>query len=147
MGRILHSLPLLITLLYLWLIRNIPRGSLSDPGPGLYPMVIGSLALIISLFVLISYLKQKEARSEGEKLKLPTLAYVLAFIVTGIVFEILGALIGLLIFILVLFKVSGVIGWRKPVFLSLIFVFCLYGIFYYWFKVPFPQGLLDYFIL
>lgn len=56
------ALGAVLALLYLWEARRYPWGSVAQPGPGLYPALVGALVLLASLGVGIETASRRSGR-------------------------------------------------------------------------------------
>jgi len=146
---------LLFSLFYLINSSQLEMGDLSRPGPGMFPVVLGIVGVVIACFLIAgTYLqlqKGKEAPPEGElpppgKEGRQAFTRIVAFIVAlaGLVgfYEFLGAVICFFIVTVILSKIAGMGGWGRPVLLGLCTSAGIYVLFGLWFKLPLPSGIL-----
>jgi putative tricarboxylic transport membrane protein len=118
-------------------------GSLRRPGPGLYPVFIGVMICIFTLFILVSELRSKASKPvldrEGAKnLILMTVTFCLwiaAMPLLGYVFVTLLATYAFC-------KIMKLEGWWKPLAVSGGTTLFIYLLFDYWLYVDFPRGIL-----
>lgn len=116
----------IFSMVYLFMARGLPFGSVSQPGVGFMPAIAGTIAMILSIinFILIMMKKDyKKPKKEGggtapelDILKLVKfaagcLAYVLML-------DHIGFLISTLVVMVYLLKVTEVEGWILPILIS-----------------------------
>lgn len=162
--RALGFLPLLVSVIYTILAMNIPLGSITQPGPGLYPVAIGYIAICLSLFVAISesnakrkiqeYKKDQNSRNEwvqfdgesqvGEGSLLKIIACNLIVLSMIFLFNYLGALLSLFFLTLLLLKAFGTPGFIKPLIISICFALLIYLLFNNLLNLLLPKGLLHF---
>ncbi|OGP62765.1 MAG: hypothetical protein A2169_13160 [Deltaproteobacteria bacterium RBG_13_47_9] len=124
---------------------RINLGTLSSPGPGLYPFGAG---LILGVLSLVQIFKSHFDGDEpveiikGKILKIPLVLFIL--IIYGIVLEQVGFLIttfGLLIFLL---KIIVPQRWGRAFIAALLSTIVCYLIFEVWLKTQLPRGFLNF---
>lgn len=146
--KILKLLPLIISVVYFASVVKIPKGTLEDPGPGIYPIILGIVAICLSLFVLLTDLKARshseDSEESGEKkgYVFTLISCVVLILLMMFLFEYLGALLTLFLLILFLLKIFGVPGWIKVLSISFCFSFVIFVLFNYVMKLMLPQGVL-----
>ena len=135
---------MIICISYLIGAVRLPFGSINEPGPGFLPMILGTIGIILSAFLLGKNILGRD-RSEYEKTEnLPPLVFYIGSIIgLAIFFKWLGSLLGIFLLILVLMKASRLSGWRLPAVISLVASLVIYLIFAYWLKVSMPAGILS----
>ena len=139
---------IIVCSMYLYSAFSLPFGSLSSPGPGLLPTIIGCIGLVMSLaWFIMAYLKGKaravSGDSTGEKaekkdLQLRKLLWlVLAIICYIIAFKFVSPLLNTLVVIIVLAKIFGLEGWKRPLIMGVSFSAFIYVVIVMWFKIQF----------
>lgn len=134
---------LLVGLSIIWQASRLRLGSFHTPGPGLYPLLLGSVIVLLSLCLIISSAKKsKDAASySGQSLKRVGFVYV-ALLFYFAILEVAGFLIST--FLLVSY-LSIIIG-RQRVAGALLRAFIITGLSYLLFDVALkselPKGLL-----
>ena len=118
-------------------------GSLRRPGPGLYPVFIGVMICIFTLFILVSELRSKTSKpvldSEGAKnLILMTVTFCLWIAAMPL----LGYVVVTLLATYAFCKIMKLEGWWKPLAVSGGTTLFIYLLFDYWLYVDFPRGIL-----
>jgi hypothetical protein len=141
--RISGGVLLLVGLSIIWQASRLRLGSFHTPGPGLYPLLLGSVIVFLSLcLILSSTRKMKEGPSvSGQSLKRVGSVYV-ALLIYFAVLEYAGFLVST--FFLVSY-LSIIIGRQKAVW-ALLRAFIITGLSYLLFDVALksdlPKGLL-----
>ena len=145
MPMIVSCASVLIVLFYLVEDRNYPIGSLSHPGPGLYPMLVGAMMLVATSMTVLEAVKG--TNQAGVSFDWPH--GVGRWRVATVVFAALGytLLLDRLGDLVVGFLAALVVGWvmgMKSVWKAVIVAAVLAGLFHlifaYFLGVPLPQG-------
>ena len=136
------SIMIVCTAYFIEAVR-LPFGSINEPGPGFFPVIIGAIGTILSTYVLGESIKNKES-ARDEKTENITLLFLYIGSLIGLVifFKWVGSLFGVFLLVLLLMKASRLPGWRLPVVVSIIASFVIYIVFGYWLKVSLPAGIL-----
>lgn len=136
------SIMIVCTTYFIEAVR-LPFGSINEPGPGFFPVIIGAIGTILSTYVLGESIKNKES-ARDEKTENITLLFLYIGSLIGLVifFKWVGSLFGVFLLVLLLMKASRLPGWRLPVVVSIIASFVIYIVFGYWLKVSLPAGIL-----
>jgi putative tricarboxylic transport membrane protein len=118
-------------------------GSLSRPGPGLYPALIGVVISIFSFFILVSELKSKASKAVLDKESVKTLTLMaLTSCLWIVAMPFLGYVVVSLIATYAFCKIMKLEGWRKPLAVSGGTALFLYLLFDYWMYIDLPRGIL-----
>jgi putative tricarboxylic transport membrane protein len=148
---------LLIGVGYLWYDLRYPLETLDNPGPGLFPLVVGLLLVILAILQLAqSGGRLLLARSEqpGSSLSFPTEMLKQAqderipWLMVGIlvlylvVVSWIGFLTSTFIVVIICSKLMGTPGWVRPIALAAGLLVACYFLFSVWLKVPLPTGYL-----
>lgn len=126
--------------LVLWESSKIPFGTLADPGPGALPMLLASVLLACSLFVMLLGSGERLNAIEWSEWRhgaaiLGTLAFMAAAMETlGYRATIFGGL-----FVLVAFVERK--GWIAALIFAAAFAFGTYGVFHTLLRVQLPRGM------
>lgn len=119
-------------------------GSLKQPGPGLYPFLLGVIILPFSVILLLIGLKSEERESLFDKSALITFSLMVAsFFLWIITLPFLGYVIGTLAVTYAFCKIMGLEGWIKPLIMSVCTALFVYLLFDVWLYIDFPRGLLE----
>lgn len=145
MPLIVSCASVLIVLFYLVEDRNYPIGSLSHPGPGLYPMLVGAMMLIATSMTVVEAVKG--TNQQGISFDWPhgigrwrVIAVVLAALGYTLLLDRLGDLVvGFFAAALVTWVMGMKTIW-KAVIVAAVLVGLFHLIFAYFLGVPLPQG-------
>jgi putative tricarboxylic transport membrane protein len=117
-------------------------GSLSRPGPGLYPFFIGLAIVVFSLFTLLSHLRSGTAAAPIDTSARKTFALMVAtFCVWIAAMPLLGYVAVTLIATYAFCKAMNLEGWRKPLAVSAGTALFIYVLFDYWLYIDLPRGI------
>lgn len=123
---------------------RIDLGTLSSPGPGLFPFGAGLILGILSLIIILqSSAKEEPGGTEGTG-KYKIVLVLIALITYGLVLEWMGFIIttfGLLIFLL---KVIVPQSWTRVLITAFLSSLCSYLLFEVWLKAQLPKGFLGF---
>jgi small-conductance mechanosensitive channel len=118
-------------------------GSLRRPGPGLYPVFIGSAVAILSLFVTISELKsKKDSRLMDKEGGKTFVLMVITFALWILAMPLLGYVLVTLLATYAFCKIMKLEGWWKPLAVSTGTALFIYVLFDYMLYIDLPRGLL-----
>lgn len=145
LGRLaVGTVGLLMSIGYLWGALELPRGTMQQPGPGLYPIGVGILAIGISILVVLESILTKQPDESVELPQGSQLKLVVFFFLSALVYVVLLPFLGIYVtttlFTLVTIKVFSEWHWIKILISGLIL-----GIGVPWFfidilGVRLPQG-------
>jgi len=118
-------------------------GSLSQPGPGLYPFFVGAAIAVFSVFLLILDPGSATNRptvdtEEGKKLALMTLTFCFWIVAMPL----LGYVVVTLLATFAFCKIMRLEGWWKPSAVSGGTALFIYLLFDYWLYIDLPRGIL-----
>ena len=117
-------------------------GSLSRPGPGLYPFFIGLAIVVFSLFTLLAQLRSGTAAVPIDSSARKTFALmVTTFCVWIAAMPLLGYVAVTLIATYAFCKAMNLEGWRKPLAVSAGTALFIYVLFDYWLYIDLPRGI------
>ena len=107
-------------------------GSLKDPGPGLFPLICGSLIVLESLLLLG---KRELQQTKKSKYNIKKMLFIITIFISWIVLMPLFGHIGITFLSTIFFsKAMGLEGWKKPLLLSFgisCFCYLLFDIYLY----------------
>lgn len=132
---------LVISAGYTIMALKVPIGTITAPGPGFMPLILGILAFALTLIYVITSMKAAPLKISWQWPNLKEgrfLPFLLGIVVFAFIFMPLGFEISTLLLGIYLMKVTGVKGWARPVIYSAIVVGLLYLIFKAWLNVPLP---------
>lgn len=133
-------------LLSLW-ATNYQIGSLTQPGPGFLPLVVGVLLILFS-FILLGQGKKSSLLKEGLlssflSREWKKVAYtVLIMLLATFLFEKIGYLLTVFLLIVLLMMVGELQNWKKILLIALITALGIYIIFVRLLEQPLPRGFL-----
>lgn len=118
-------------------------GSLRRPGPGLYPVFIGVMISIFTLFIFVSVLRSKTSKPVLDKQGAKTLILMtVTFCLWIAAMPLLGYVVVTLLATYAFCKIMKLEGWWKPLAVSAGTTLFIYLMFDYWLYVDFPRGIL-----
>ncbi len=118
-------------------------GSLRRPGPGLYPVFIGSAVSLLSLFVTISELKSKTAPRLMDREGAKTFIWMtVTFCLWILIMPLLGYVLVTLLATYAFCKIMKLEGWWKPLAVSTGTSLFVYLLFDYMLYIDLPRGIL-----
>ena len=134
-----------------------PLDQLANPGPGIFPLIIGGVLFLLALWLLFQNLMTPESQHEKENpdKKIPSiegflekireeakpLLMVAFFIVYLLLVQWAGFFVSTFLFIISISKIMGAKGWIRPLALSAgVNLFCFF-LFVEWLKLSFPSGI------
>jgi putative tricarboxylic transport membrane protein len=149
---------LLFGAIFLLYDLKYPLDQRANPGPGVFPLIVGAALVILAAWLLAQDARKPKAQAakendEGTKKSLTPflqrnrgeakpLLMIAVFIVYLLMVRWVGFFISTFLFVIFSSKLMGAKGWRKPIALSAgINLFC-YFLFVAWIKLSFPRGFL-----
>lgn len=133
-------------LLSLW-STSYQIGSLVQPGPGLYPLVLGILLIFISLILLVQAIRSSPDIKKVLPFSLPggwkKVTYtVLILLLATFFFETIGYLLTFFLLIVLLMRGAGPQSWKKILLVAIFSALGIYLVFVLLLKQPLPRGFL-----
>jgi putative tricarboxylic transport membrane protein len=136
---------MLIGVVFLVYNMNYPLGQWANPGPGVFPLMVGGVWVVLAVWHLVSVLRKHKAPAreilpeDKGKTKAPFMIVALVFyllVVKGV-----GFFITTFLFVIICSRLAGAKEWGRPVALSVgVTLFC-YVLFGMWLKLSFPRGI------
>jgi hypothetical protein len=122
-------------------------GSFVQPGPGLYPLVLGILLILLSLLLFVQAIKSSPAIKKVLPFSLPggwkKVAYtVLILLLATFFFETIGYLLTFFLLIMLLMRGAAPQGWKKILLVAIFSALGIYLVFVLLLKQPLPRGFL-----
>lgn len=113
-------------------------GSLSEPGPGLWPLVVSAVIAVLSAVLLVAGrgLTDSEAFTRSSLL---AIAGMVSFVAFGLLLPLTGFEIPALALCVIWLKFLGGEGWRNTVVISVVTVTAFYLLFLYGLRIPLPH--------
>ena len=125
-------------------IRDVSIGTFTDPGPGLFPLLLGIILLIFSAISLFSSNLEK-APEISERIGLRNVFYMLAILLFfRICLPIAGYTLTTFLMFVFMIKVVGGRKWLSAVVWSALFTASSYFVFIKWLLVRFPTTALPF---
>jgi len=123
---------------------RLDPGSLSAPGPGLFPLGCGLIIATLGLFIFVRTFKYKDEEQSiweqvtqwGNLVSIPASIIVYAFLI-----ELLGFRLITFLWMAFICRTIGKMGWKGTVFTSLTTTVCAFILFQYFLGVRFPRGM------
>ncbi|MDP1854004.1 MAG: tripartite tricarboxylate transporter TctB family protein [Candidatus Omnitrophota bacterium] len=152
------GLILAVGLVYGIMALNMPRGRLSYPGPGLFPMIIGIFLIATALGCLLqeilprkrtgerssaSPLVNQESAVPGDRNVNKTFQLMTLMIGYTLALKPLGFLISICGFLMVAIRIFGYRRWLPTLAMAAVIAGISYVLFVLWLKVPLPLGILE----
>lgn len=141
------SIGLLLAIGYFILTMELPFGSIEQPGPAVFPVVIAVVLAGASVLTIGEGL----GFSPDNKIEMPPsadLRRVGVFVVLLFAFLValpyLGLLVSATVFCMLLMRCLSSLGWARSFVYSLVMCCGVYFVFVRFLKVPLPRGLLDF---
>lgn len=143
---------------YLLCNTKYPLDQWANPGPGVFPLMVGAVLAILASYQLIqSFRKSKpteettsdergihsliESLREG-KTETKPLFMIVVFILYLMMVKWVGFFVSNSLFVIITSRLMGARGWGRPIALSAgVNIFC-YFLFEVWLKLFFPRGFL-----
>ena len=122
---------------------DFPRGTMDQPGPGLYPLCVGAAISIFALFILISKLRGGSTAPQPERQSVGTLLQMaLTFCFWILAMPVLGYVVVMLLATFAFCKIMKLEGWWKPLAVSGGTALFIYLLFDYWMYIDLPRGMI-----
>jgi putative tricarboxylic transport membrane protein len=148
---------LAVGLVYEIMALNMPRGRLSYPGPGFFPLVIGVFLIVTALGCLIqevlprkrgrgpaaSPLPNQDSAAPGDRNVKKTFQLTALMIGYTLVLKPFGFLISICAFLVVAIRIFGYRRWVPTLAMAAVIAAISYVSFVLWLKVPLPPGILE----
>jgi putative tricarboxylic transport membrane protein len=137
---------LILSLLYLGGAFGYPRGTMDQPGPGLYPIFVGILLVVASIGSIVTDLV-KPAQGELEIPKGKDLGRVLTVLGGGAAYVLLlpyaGHLLSAMLVVFIVLHAMGLSSWPMKIGFTIVLAVGSYYLFDILLMVPLPRGFLD----
>lgn len=136
---------LVLSFLYLWGALGYPRGTMDQPGPGLYPLFVGFLLVAASIGSIVTDLL-KPAQGELEIPKGKDLGRVLTVLGAAVAYVLLlpyaGHLLSSMLTIFVVLHAMRLSSWPMKIGFTIVIALGSYYLFDVLLMVPLPRGFL-----
>jgi putative tricarboxylic transport membrane protein len=135
---------LILSFLYLWGALDFPRGTMDQPGPGLYPLFVGTLLVIASIGSIVTDLV-KPAQGELEIPKGKPLGRGLMVLGASAAYVLLlpyaGHLLSSIVLVFVVLQTMGLTSWPMKIGVTIAIALGSYYLFDILLMVPLPRGI------
>ncbi len=135
-----------------------PLDQWANPGPGVFPLVIGAVVVVLTAWLLVQEVRKLKSQGakegdEGARQSITPLLQrssaeakplfmIVVFIIYLLMVKWVGFFVSNFLFVILSSRLMGAKGWGKPIALSAgINLFC-YFLFVAWIKLSFPRGVL-----
>lgn len=156
-STVFAGLVLAVGLVYGGMALNMPRGILSYPGPGLFPMIIGVFLITTALGCLLQEILPRkrgvnpsaslppnlDSAAPGDRNIKKTFQLMALMIGYILVLKTVGFPISIFAFLLVAIRIFGFRRWFPALAMAAVIAVIAYVSFIVWLKVPLPLGILD----
>ncbi|MBS3906968.1 MAG: tripartite tricarboxylate transporter TctB family protein [Syntrophaceae bacterium] len=141
---------------YLVYNTQYPLDTLNNPGPGLFPLIVGGLLTLLAIYQWIEAFQKPRGKDDHKKEKLPSIKGIfqkwkdetgplLLMVVFAIYLFLIpwaGFFASNFLFVVISSRLLGSRDWKRPVSLAIgINLFC-YLLFEIWLKLSLPRGVL-----
>lgn len=119
----------------------MPMGSVTLPGPGVFPLALSILLCIATIGVIAEPLLQ--ARGRDQRIGFvhgPVLLACASLCAVALLLERLGFLLTTTLFLLVLYQAFSPLGWLRSAAAAVVSALALHAFFAYAIGVPLPRG-------
>jgi len=113
-------------------------GSLSKPGPGMWPFIVSVLIAALSAVLLVVGRGLTDSEAFTRSSLLPV-AGIVTFVAFGLLMPLVGFEIPALLLAVVWLKVLGGESWRNTAIISVVTVAAFYFLFLYGLRIPLPH--------
>ena len=151
------GLILAVGLVYEIMALNMPRGRLSYPGPGLFPVIIGIFLIATALGCLLQEilprkrgagpsvlpLPNQESATSGDRNVKKTSQLISLMIGYTLALKPFGFLISICAFLVIAIRIFGYRRWVPALAMAAVIAGISYVSFVLWLKVPLPLGILE----
>jgi putative tricarboxylic transport membrane protein len=149
MGRLSRldrtTLPfLLISVLVIFETGRMHVGTFSNPGPGLFPLLLGILLAVSSLISMITSRRGKLEQSSEPSRVINVLSAVGILLVFRVALPLIGYPATTFLVFLLLLKVVGSLDWLRTILYSAAFTGGSYLLFVEGLAIRFPRGVLGF---
>jgi putative tricarboxylic transport membrane protein len=130
-----------------YLSTRMPIGGFRVPGPGMFPLCLGLLLMVLSSVFAVGALL-RDRRMGEEEARLPGTAtspkavvgFMAAIAAATALLGVLGYAPTAFLLVLTLLRMSGVKSWRWNILIALPASIGSHFLFVQWLKIPFPHG-------
>lgn len=124
--------------------RELRIGSFNDPGPALFPLLLGISLILLSVISSLMANQEKTPQSSGRLISLRVLYVVGILIGYRFCLPFFGFFLSTLLMLIILLKFAGRQKWFLTITFSLLTTIVSFLLFVKWLGVPFPKGILPF---
>lgn len=132
---------------FVFLLYNMKYslGQWANPGPGVFPLMVGAVWAVLATWQLVCVLRKHKAPGgeifQENKGKTKALFMIAALVFYLLIVKAVGFFITTFLFVIICSRLAGAKGWGRPIALSIgVNLFC-YLLFATWLKLSFPKGI------
>jgi len=151
------GLILAVGLVYEGMALYMPRGSLAQPGPGFFPVVIGVFLIVTAVGCVLQEtlagkrdkaqtappLSAESGDTHDRRSVHKTFQLLVLMIGYALALKPIGFLISIFLFLVVAIRIFGYRRWLPTLAMTAVIAGLSYIAFILWLKVPLPLGILD----
>lgn len=131
--------------IYLFACKSLNLGTVSSPGEGFIPAIIGSLLAIFSIILLCR--REKDVESKEPPLERYVIVRIIKVAVASLVYVLFISLIGFklstLLVLTVTVRIFGNTNWKGNLIFSIITTIFTVLLFQVWLQLPLPEPILN----
>lgn len=128
--------PILLGVAAIWLAGDLEFGTLTNPGPGLWPTVVSVLLVATGVVVIVRAKNDTEAFTKGAAV---VVIGAVSLAVAAFLFELVGFEIPTVLLLVLWLTVFGRESWRISVIVSVLATAAAYVVFIVGLGVPLPH--------
>lgn len=129
------AVPLALGLFATWASLQLDTGTLTAPGPGIWPLII-SVALVVTSVLLL--LLPESEKEEFTRRSVPIAVAMVALAAFVVLFQLFGFVLPAALLLLIWLRFLSRETWRSSILVTFVAVASLYVIFAFLLGVPFP---------
>jgi putative tricarboxylic transport membrane protein len=134
---------LILSSLYLWSALDYPRGTMGQPGPGLYPLGVGVFLVIASIGSIVANLLKPD-RGKMEIAKGKDLGRMLTVLGAGVTYVLLlpyaGHVLSSILLVFLVLHAMRLRSWPMKIGFTILMALGSYYVFDVLLMVPLPRG-------
>ncbi|GAB3807525.1 tripartite tricarboxylate transporter TctB family protein [Micromonospora zhanjiangensis] len=132
------AVPVLLGLVTIWLAKGLGFGTLTEPGPGLWPMLVAVLLVFAGVAIMLGVRRAKDTEAFTRGTTVVVIAAA-SLAVYAFLFELVGFEIPTVLLLVLWLKFFGREGWRSTAVVSVVTTAAVYGLFIIALGVPLPH--------
>lgn len=128
--------PILLGVAAIWFARDLDFGTLTNPGPGLWPTVIATILVATGVVIIVRAKNDTEAFTKGANV---VVIGAVSLAVAAFLFEHVGFEIPTVLLLVLWLKLFGRESWRTSVIVAVLATAAAYVVFIVGLGVPLPH--------